>query len=93
MRWVLDQDDLDYRAMAARLDELRNHAHAVPVRRADGSYDILVEVDPVTLDRVPPPPPIVLTPGVKAQVHQLARAAVESCVDISAPPEDLSIVH
>ena len=48
MRWVLDQDSLDAPSMAARLDELRNHVNAVPARRADGSYDVLVEVDPET---------------------------------------------
>lgn len=57
MRWVLDQDDLDFDSMQGRMEELRNAAHAVPVRRADGSYDILVEVDPVTQVHVPPPPP------------------------------------
>ena len=55
MRWVLDQDNLDAPSMAARLDELRAHVNAVPVRRADGSYDVLVEVEPLTGAQVPVP--------------------------------------
>ena len=58
MRWVLDQDSLDAPSMAARLDELRAHVNAVPVRRADGSYDVLVEVDPATGRPAPLPDPV-----------------------------------
>ena len=63
MRWVLDQDDLDAPSMAARLDELRAHVNAVPVRRTSGTYDVLVEVDPTT-GKPTAPPPVVIAESV-----------------------------
>lgn len=55
MAWVLDQDNLDAPSVQGRLDELRNHVHAVAVRRADGAYDVLVQVDLHTRRPVAPP--------------------------------------